>query len=51
MSLSVHLGFFSSLASLRPRDVLARLGHIVGLYLSPNTLLGGAGVTGAGPTA
>jgi hypothetical protein len=42
--------------------VLAWLGHIVDLdwlvershnpyYVSPNTLLGGTGVTGAGPTA
>jgi hypothetical protein len=57
MSLSVHLGCFNCLASLRPRDVLARRGHIVELdrsversrnpyYVSPDTLLGGTGGTG-----
>ena len=62
MSLSVYPGFFSSLASLRPRDGRARSGHIVDLdrsvergphpcYVSPDTLLGGTGVTSAGATA
>jgi hypothetical protein len=62
MSLSVHLGFFNSRASLRPRDVLAWLGHLVDLdrsverghnpnYVSPDPLLAGPGVSGAGPTA